>query len=148
MRQFTDGTGKQWMLDINIGTVRRIKAQSGIDPLNLKALLDRISTDQFIIVDMLYAAIDHGGMTHEQFSLLFKNMDTVEAATDALLREIADFCQSRQRPLLAKTLDLIERAKAVETAANQKALVTLDGLLSTSSPASLESTPTPSPSGS
>lgn len=156
MQSFTDRSGKAWPITLTIGSLKRVKAETGIDLLDLAhhercaQLVDRIQSDPFLLCDVIFSAVQPD-ITKEQFAESFDG-DVVEAATEALLKSITDFSQSQRRPLLAKVLD---KLKALDTKRVQAAMTLLDdprmdqmmdtalnsGRSSTGSPESSASTP-------
>ena len=65
MKTFTDNTGRVWMLAVNVGAIKRVRALCGVDLNSIieldeknkpsAKLLERLSTDPVLLVDVLYA---------------------------------------------------------------------------------------------
>lgn len=115
MNCFKDRNGDQWTLDINVGSARRVKAETGFDILNALAFengsarldgIDALSVDVELLVNVLYSLCksqaEKKGITPDGFAELFDG-ESVECATDSLIREIINFSQ----PLKRRTLLLI-----------------------------------------
>ena len=108
MKTFTDNTGRVWMLAVNVGAIKRVRALCGVDLNSIieldeknkpsAKLLERLSTDPVLLVDVLYAVCkaecDQKGVTDEDFGMAM-GADAVEYATTALLDEIIDFFRLR-----------------------------------------------------
>lgn len=123
MQYFRDKTGKQWEIDIEYGTVKRIKALCGVDILDLVALdeksgelkgdlLDRLITDPILLIDVLYATckpqVDNNNMTDEDFGRGFTG-EEIEGATKALINGVIDFFQEPKRTILRKMVGAVVR---------------------------------------
>ena len=127
MNFFTDKTGRKWILNLNLGTAQRVRAECGVDLINtISFTKDGVATDglqglvddQYKVVEAIY----HLCMTNpenekigpEQFVELF-DAELVEAATDALMKEIINFFPPAKRKMLTliyeKTRDLKEKAE-------------------------------------
>ena len=122
MKSFKDKDGKSWIIEVNVRQVRKIRALLNIDLANMiqfdaangkpnTELLDRLSNDPCLLVDVIYALCkdqaDTLNITDEQFG---ENMngDTVEAATVALLEEMIDFFPEAKRRVLRVILNQAE----------------------------------------
>ena len=168
MKSFTDNTGRAWTLVVNVATIKRVRALCGVDLNSIvevedgkpsAKLLERLSGDPVLLVDVLYAVCkpecDQRGVSDEDFGAAMAG-DSVEAATDALLDEVIDFFPETKRRAFRKILSASRRfgeaakrrlAELLEDGKFEDALVSeLERLtgLSPSAPESAESTPTPS----
>ena len=168
MKSFTDNLGRTWTLVVNVATVKRVRALCEVD-LNTVVevedgkpsakLLERLSSDPVLLVDVLYAVCkpecDQRGVSDEDFGAAMAG-DSVEAATDALLDEIIDFFPETKRRAFRKILSASRRfgeaakkrlAELLEDGRFEDALVSeLERLtgLSPNARESLEQTPAPS----
>jgi hypothetical protein len=162
MHTFKDNAGREWTLALNVTAVRRIRDLAKVDLLDFSEgrIFARLADDPVLLADALYAALkpdaDAKGVSDEEFGRALAG-DAIEAATGALLEELADFFPSRRRALLAKGLAkvrrledlLLERAgaklDALDDAALAKAMdeALAAGKSSTASPASAAATPVP-----
>ena len=168
MKSFTDNTGRTWTLVVNVATIKRVRALCGVDLNSIvdvedgkpsAKLLERLSGDPVLLVDVLYAVCrpecDQKGVSDEDFGAAMAG-DAVEQATDALLDEIVDFFPAAKRKAFQRILSASRRfgeaarRRLEATLADgrlEDALVSeLERLtgLSPNAPESAESTPTPS----
>ena len=168
MKSFTDNTGRTWALVVNVATIKRVRALCGVDLNSIvevedgkpsAKLLERLSGDPVLLVDVLYAVCrpecEQKGVSDEDFGAAMAG-DAVEQATDALLDEIVDFFPAAKRKAFQRILSASRRfgeaarRRLEATLADgrfEDALVSeLERLtgLSPSAPESAESTPTPS----
>ena len=168
MKTFTDNMGRTWTLVVNVATIKRVRALCGVDLNSIvevedgkpaAKLLERLSGDPVLLVDVLYAVCrpecEQKGVSDEDFGAAMAG-DAVEQATDALLDEIVDFSPAAKRKAFQRILSASRRfgeaarRRLEATLADgrlEDALVSeLERLtgLSPSAPESAESTPTPS----
>ena len=117
MHSFSDTTGRRWSLDITVQAIRRIRGLTGVDLLdaaNGGDVLERLSTDPVLLVDVLYAACkpqaDAAGITDEAFGEAMAG-DAIEHATAALLDDLVDFSPNqRDRAALAQVIQTARKA--------------------------------------
>lgn len=163
MKSFKDREGRAWDLFLTLGSLKRIKAATGLDMLDLRQWtaesnpLNRLSQDPVVLADTLCALcrsqLDQRGLTDEQFADALGG-EAIDDALLALVEEWADFFHQGRKPtestLLRQALDVLKEVRARNAAmAETLAKVTVEQILSrspTNSPASSESTPAPSPS--
>ena len=168
MKSFTDNNGRTWTLVVNVATIKRVRALCGVDLNSIvevedgkpsAKLLERLSGDPVLLVDVLYAVCrpecEQKGVSDEDFGAAMAG-DAVEQATDALLDEIIDFFPAAKRKAFQRILSASRRfgeaarRRLEATLADgrfEDALVSeLERLtgLSPNAPESAESTPTPS----
>ena len=168
MKTFTDNMGRTWTLVVNVATIKRVRALCGVDLNSIvevedgkpsAKLLERLSGDPVLLVDVLYAVCrpecEQKGVSDEDFGAAMAG-DAVEQATDALLDEIVDFFPAAKRKAFQRILSASRRfgeaarRRLEATLADgrlEDALVSeLERLtgLSPSAPESAESTPAPS----
>lgn len=173
MRIFRDRRGREWTVDITVGTVRRVKAKTGIDLPGLfgdgMRGLDALLSDDEKLAGVIYqcCAAEAGG-TLPPAEDLYDAWDgaTADVAAEVFLEELIDFFRDPQRrqtlrqavgtlremgeKLLAKG-----RQAMAATDLDKMAEMALTSLRSSSpsastaasgpAPASLASTPAPSP---
>lgn len=123
MKSFTDNKGRRWLLEINVGALKRIRALcDGFDVLNLVQLdsdgtsnadgLERLSSDPILLVDVIYAVCkpeaDALGVSDEDFGSAMVG-DVITDATNQLLDAIVDFFPEAKRLLFQKTLRAARR---------------------------------------
>jgi hypothetical protein len=162
---FTDAKGDKWVVEITIGTIRRIKRSLNADfgnPLvGNPAPLTRFHLDIAFIVDVIFVVCEDElksrGITDLEFAERFSG-DASYTAYIAFLEALGDFFQQARRPEVTIAIQKMQEkvAKAVEMAAatvqspefDQEIDAVISGQLSTSTPESSASTPDPSPGGS
>ena len=172
MRTFQDNAGRSWTVTLNVYAVKKVRDLLGVDLLELggdiggastpgeaeNSLLYRLIADPVLLVDVLYVVCkdqaDQAGVTDEQFGQAMAG-DVIDAATKALLEELADFTPSprdraRARKVIDATWKLIDRAQDLLDAKAEKELpaaieaaMSVLGSSSTNSPASSEPTQDP-----
>ena len=126
MKSFTDNLGRTWTLVVNVAAIKRVRALCGVD-LNAiveidknnnptAELLERLSTDPVLLVDVLYAVCktecDPKGVSDEDFGAAMAG-DAIEQATAALLDEVVDFFPTAKRAALQKILAATRRIEAL-----------------------------------
>ena len=125
MRSFTDTLGRTWTLVVNVATLKRVRALCGVD-LNAiievedggpeTRLLEKLSTDPVLLVDVLYAVCkpecDGRNVSDEDFGSAMAG-DAIELATSALLDEIIDFFPEAKRQALRKILSATRRFEEI-----------------------------------
>ena len=136
MRSFTDNADRQWTVNINVDTIRRVRSETNVDLLEILdgKLAEDLSTDPVLMCDILFAVCkpeaDQRGLSAEDFGCGLAG-DAIEFATDALLEEITDFFPRSRRQLLSAVL--ARRKRLEHLAANkieqQMAAPELDRLL-------------------
>ena len=122
MKSFTDNMGRTWTLIVNVAAIKRVRALCGVD-LNAivevgrdntptAELLERLSTDPVLLVDVLYAVCkpecDRKNISDEDFGAAMAG-DAIEQATSALLDEVVDFFPTAKRTALQKILNATRR---------------------------------------
>jgi hypothetical protein len=162
MKSFRDTKGRDWTIDVNVASARRVKAAVHVDIIGDGKVFAQLSADVEAFVNVLYvlckAQADADGITDEQFGEGLAG-DALEAATTALLEEIADFFPKDRRAVLRQVVTKMDEVQGrVAVAASAKletlgpeidaAIAAVFGASSTDSPAPVTSTPALSPSGS
>lgn len=123
MTSFKDRNGKAWVLDLNIGMVRRIKAVCKIDLGNIVKFgekdgglsqLEQLADDSdklcALFWTMCEAQVVAAGLDEEKFFSGFDG-DTIDAATAALIDELVNFSRPAQRAILKKVVELSRQAQ-------------------------------------
>jgi hypothetical protein len=156
MRSFKDNAGRTWDLAVNVATIKRIKGRIGVDLTALAdgepPLVQRLTGDMILQVDCIWAAIEPQArgakITDEQWAESMGG-EPMAAAIEAFWQEVVDFFRP-SRPGLAALAGMTGAVAAARQnlAAELVDLVATPGALSTSSPESPESIPTPAPSAS
>ncbi len=168
MKSFTDNLGRTWTLVVNVATIKRVRALCGVDLNSIvevedgkpsAKLLERLSGDPVLLVDVLYAVCkpecDRLGVSDEDFGAAMTG-DSIESATQALLDEVIDFFPETKRRAFRKILSASRRfgeaakkrlTELLENSSLEDELVSeLERLtgLSRNAPESAGSAPTPS----
>ena len=168
MKTFTDNTGRTWTLLVNVATIKRVRALCGVDLNSIievedgkptTKLLERLSTDPVLLVDVLYAVCrpecEQKGVSDEDFGAAMAG-DAIEQATSALLDEVIDFFPEAKRLAFRKILSASRRfgemarkrlaAAMADSGFEDRVVSELERLtgLSPNAPESSESTLTPS----
>lgn len=167
MKSFTDNTGRSWVIQVTVGTIKRVRALCNVDLANIITLepgmtpkidlLEQLASDPVLLVDVLYAICkeeaDNRNVSDEDFGRSMAG-DAIELATAALLDEVIDFFPEVKRKIFKKILDATRRFETKTKVALNELLndPALDGKIdealelltdsSTSSPESPASTPT------
>ena len=122
MRTFKDCEGRTWSVTLNVLQMKRIRANLGVDLVNVIALdsggkvkvdlVDRIANDPCLLVDILWVCVEEeakaAGVTDEQFGRSLAG-DAIEDATRAFLDELVDFFPGAKRLFLKKAVELSRR---------------------------------------
>ena len=121
MKSFTDNLGRAWTLVVNVAAIKRVRALCGVDLNSIievedgkptTKLLERLSTDPVLLVDVLYAVCksecDSKNVTDEDFGAAMAG-DAIENATAALLDEVVDFFPAAKRLAFRRILSASRR---------------------------------------
>ncbi len=126
MKSFTDNAGRVWTLAVNVAAIKRVRALCDVDlnsiiELDAKnqpsaKLLERLSTDPVLLVDVLYAVCkpecDSRNVTDGEFGAAMAG-DAIDHATSALLDEIIDFFPEAKRLAFKKILSATRRFEEI-----------------------------------
>ena len=135
MRTFKDCEGRTWSVTLNVLQMKRIRANLGVDLVNVIALdaggkvkvdlVDRIANDPCLLVDILWVCVEEeakaAGVTDEQFGRSLAG-DAIEDATRAFLDELVDFFPGARRLYLRKAVDLARKYERESAEVLQKVL--------------------------
>lgn len=162
LTSFTDAKGNIWAVSLSIGAVKRVRELTGVDLgkfFGRGPEADRTReqlADLITVANVLFAIVkpqaDGKGITDEQFGELLVG-DVISDASDALIEGLLSFQPSREGRAALRQL-LAAQKRVAEGRLRAAVLKTMEpdqgdsGALSTSAPASSESIPGPSPSGS
>lgn len=109
MHRFTDSTGAEWILDLTIGDVDRIRKSVGVDLLDASVegegdenFLERLQRDPILACRCLFFGLDVAskGISEEDFLSRLKGSN-YRAAVKCFWEGLADFFQSIGRETLA-----------------------------------------------
>lgn len=120
MKTFADNAGRDWVIEINVASLKRVKGLTGTDLIALAVSMDtsvaeRLASDPILLCDVLYAVCkpqtDERGVSDEDFGRAMAG-DAIESATVALLEDIVGFCPSpRDRAALGRVLTAMRDAR-------------------------------------
>jgi len=126
MKSFTDNLGRTWTLVVNVAAIKRVRALCDVD-LNAiveidrdnnpsTKLLERLSSDPVLLVDVLYAVCkpdcDQKQVSDQDFGVAMAG-DAIDHATTALLDEIVDFFPEAKRLAFKKILSATRRFEEI-----------------------------------
>lgn len=132
MHKFTDTLGRDWLINVNVATVKRVKAATGIDILsflmpeegkpnpladtnkNAEAVVD-------ILVPLCEGQLKERGIDANGFAEAF-NGETLENAANALYEDIIDFFPQPYRDYWRQAKAKLDAAKTDITESLSKAL--------------------------
>ena len=123
MRTFKDNAGRQWSVEINVASLKRVRGLTGTDLMQVieGPLIEKLIRDPVLLCDVVYAICKPEADTRtppvsdEEFGKAMAG-DAIEAATTAVLEELVSFCPSpRDRANLGRVLQattkVMERAR-------------------------------------
>ena len=152
MKKFTDSVGREWKIEINIASIRRVRDLLGVDLMQSLdgKFLQELSKDIIKMVDIIYVLIKP-----QADSLKPKLLDTgfgagldgdaVDAAVNAFLDELVNFSPKQKRTLLQTVLKKVRNLETTTIKTAQKLVdsVDFDEILSQSMQHGDSSTNTP-----
>lgn len=107
MASFKDSSGRVWVVEITVGTIRRVRSLVDINLLEVVEgpLIERLSSDPLLLCDVLYAVCqpqaEESGLSDEDFGEGLAG-DVIDEATSALLESLVAFFPESRRRLLSK----------------------------------------------
>ena len=151
MAKFTDAQGSEWVLRVNVNTVRKVRNATDEDLTKVveSDTLSRLAGDSVLLGDVLWCIVAEQAterkITNEQFLERLEG-DALEAATTAFVEALVDFFPKPRRDLLKRLVDagkeVQKQAMAAATEALDKGLEDfLSGKQSMKLPGASESTP-------
>ncbi len=165
MRKFTDNEGREWILELNVFAIKRVRDLAEVDLLDVKdgKVFETLLSDPITLCNVIYVICkpeaDAKEISDEDFGRSMAG-DAIENATTALLEELTDFFPNpSRRAVLRKALEKLKGLESlmIETADKvmddprmeqemRKAIESVVGKSFGNSPESSESIPEPSPS--
>jgi len=128
MSKFKDNAGRDWDVNITVGTVKRVKADTSYDLITViggEVAIQRLSTDPLLLAEVLFSIIrpqaEAKGITLEQF-LESLGGESIEKATDAFMEALANFSPPQRRDLLLKAVGKLKEAEKVILAEANKTM--------------------------
>jgi hypothetical protein len=124
MKSFADAKGQTWTIEINVASLARVRAVTGLDLTKLvdrqADLFSKLAGDLFVLFDvlaeLLRPQLEAKGMTAEQFGESLDE-EAAERAVTALIEGILDFFQEGKRMLLKRALAKVTQAAQQRRAA-------------------------------
>lgn len=105
MKSFNDSTGRAWSVQVNVAAIKRVRDLAGVDLLAVLEgdLLQRLSEDPVLLVDVIYALLrpqaNAAGVSDVQFGEAMAG-EAIDQATAALLEELVSFFPLARRRIL------------------------------------------------
>jgi len=133
MHAFSDALARTWEISINVATVRRVRALTGVDLPGLfgdeMRGLAALLSDPVKLVDVLWVLIGRqavaAAVNEESFAEGLLG-DTLRAATEAFLEELVDFFPEAGRR--AALREVLAKGKEVAAALTTRARQTVQSL--------------------
>lgn len=133
MASFGTTDGATWTVAVNVGTVKRVREATGVDLLSIMTdgnTITGLFSDYVKLAEVVAAVIQPelkaSGKSVDDF-LSVINGPVMESATEALLREVANFSREPQKTLLLAAIDKVMAAAAkTEPVAAAAALAALE----------------------
>ncbi len=128
---FETSDGQRWNVEVNPVTVDKVKAELGLDLLDVASketnVFGQLAESPSRLVSALFILceeqIDQRKTEPEAFGRLFKTGEVFEGATEALINGLLNFFQPRKRELLEK---MVAASKNVEDKIMAKAHLLID----------------------
>jgi hypothetical protein len=107
VRNFIDSSGRVWVIDVSVATIKRVRTLTGVNLLEViqGELIEQLSSDPILLADCLYAVCQpqavREGVSDEAFGQSLAG-DVIDRATTALLEGLIEFFPEPKRRLLEK----------------------------------------------
>jgi hypothetical protein len=117
MKTFCDNAGRTWTVQINIGTMKRVRDLAKVNLLEVVEgkLLEKLISDPVLLCDVIYCVCkpeaDSKNISDEDFGRAMAG-DAIDHATTALLEELVDFFPQGKRRVLGKALAKLRKLEA------------------------------------
>lgn len=136
LKYFSDSTGTKWSLDINVGSVEKVKSACGVDLTKLFSneleLLTELFDNTSTLAEVLWVLCETPGTTKESFKSALKG-DSLGLAANALVDDVIDFFPNpRRRELCRATVRKLWETVEQEQAKAESQLNSLNSTLSNS----------------
>jgi len=107
MRSFKDKNGKEWVLDLTVGDVSRIKATSRFNLFDAE-ILREVYLDELVSYELLWKIVEPvataQNVSEPEFGKSIAAFSLYDAR-QALLEELRDFFQNLQKPEVVELLE-------------------------------------------
>ncbi len=115
MSKFTDARGRDWVIVVTVGTIKKVREHLSLDLADLsQATMDRLATDPCLLVDTLWLIVEADAtqrkVSQEGFAEGLVG-DPIDLAVSALLGALVDFFPERRRCLLRETMKAMDEAR-------------------------------------
>lgn len=131
-KTFQDGQGREWSIDLNLGTARTCKRNLGFDFMGdgKEHPILKLATDVVLLGDVLWCLCERQaterGVTEQDFAESLAG-DGLDAATDALAEAFSDFCPNpKRRATLKRLWARLRDVEALQLDKAEQAVETLD----------------------
>jgi hypothetical protein len=124
---FKDNAGREWIVEFNVTTLKRVRTRLGVNLANLIgdnfAEFTRVVSDPMLLCDVLFVLCEdqHAGVSDLDFGRAMAG-DVITAAANAMYAAMVDFSPSQLRETLTQ---LAKKGTAVQSLAKQEAGVRL-----------------------
>jgi hypothetical protein len=124
---FKDNAGREWIVEFNVTTLKRVRTRLGVNLANLIgdnfAEFVRVVGDPMLLCDVLFVLCEgqHAGVTDIDFGRAMAG-DVISESATAMYGAMVDFSPSQLRETLTQ---LAKKGTAVQTLAQEQARVGL-----------------------
>lgn len=132
MHSFIDREKRAWNIALDVGTIKRVRAEANIDLLAAASdakLIQQLSSDAVLLVDVLYVVCrpqcEASNISAESFGRGLAG-DAIEHAATALLEELVDFFPSRKAEVLRTAMRKIDSLQHLVLSTAQKEMASID----------------------
>lgn len=135
MKTFKDKSGREWIIEITVGSMRRVKSLLDIKLTDAISgdLMQRLCSDEILMADLLYVLCkpqaDIREVSDEQFGEGLAG-SAFNGAVEAFWEELADFFRGRGgEQLRAMKAKLDQAREKVFSLAEKKSTMAIEGLM-------------------
>ena len=133
MAKFRDNKDREWLVEINIGTIKRVRKLIDVDILDCvkekDSLIDRMALDPVLLVDILYGVCEpqatEAKVSDEQFGEAMAG-DVIGYATSAFLEALVDFFHGARKNYIKRAIEIRTHIEQAAEKRAGKALELLD----------------------
>lgn len=132
MKSFKDTEGREWMISLNVTTIKRVRDLCGIDLLQSfgSAALEKLASDPIMLCDLLFVLCrddaEKRNVSDEDFGMALGG-DALNDATTAFLAELVNFTPNpRRREILQKAFAKMQEVESAMMNYAEARLAALD----------------------
>lgn len=129
MKDFKDAKDTNWDITVNVGTAKAVKDLTGVNLFDLYASeAQKVFSDPCLLVNVIYVLCKKQAENRKISDVEFGERmigDALEAASNALLLEVADFFPSGRRQVLKK---MFEQSQTAAKQMEQDAIKKLESM--------------------